>query len=40
MGIDDLIAMKRFSGRAQDLSDVAILEKIKSFGDGESDREG
>ncbi len=40
VGIDDLIAMKRFSGRAQDLSDVAILEKIKSFGDGESDREG
>ncbi len=40
VGIDDLIEMKRFSGRAQDLSDIVILEKIKSFTDGEMDREG
>jgi hypothetical protein len=30
-GIDDLITMKEFSGREQDLSDVAMLKKVKKF---------
>jgi len=33
ISIDDLIEMKHFSGRQQDLSDIAILEKIKSYKD-------
>ncbi len=31
VSLDDLIVMKRYSGRAQDLSDANLLERIKSF---------
>jgi hypothetical protein len=29
--IDDIITMKIFSGRKQDLSDIELLEKLKNF---------
>ncbi|MFX1517593.1 MAG: nucleotidyl transferase AbiEii/AbiGii toxin family protein [Promethearchaeota archaeon] len=35
VSIEDLIAMKVASGRGQDLSDVAMLEKVKQFLEGE-----
>ncbi|MHA2247892.1 MAG: hypothetical protein ACXADY_23295 [Candidatus Hodarchaeales archaeon] len=31
VSIDDLIVMKEFSGRNQDLSDIKMLEKLKVF---------
>lgn len=31
VSIDDLITMKKFSGRNQDLSDIELLKKLKSF---------
>ncbi len=31
VGIDDLINMKSFSGREQDLSDIRLLQKVKQF---------
>ncbi len=36
VSIDDLVTMKEFSGRSQDLADVAMLNKLKAFL-GESD---
>lgn len=29
--IDDIIKMKEFSGRSQDLSDIAILKKVRKY---------
>ena len=31
VSVDDLIIMKEFSGRSQDLSDIALLNKLKVF---------
>ncbi len=31
VNIDDLIKMKSFSGRKQDLSDIELLEKIRLY---------
>jgi len=29
--IDDIIKMKEFSGRSQDLSDIAMLRKVRKY---------
>lgn len=37
VSIDDLIKMKKFSGRSQDISDIEMLQKLKSFMDSNNE---